>query len=123
VARFAEDRKEHMVVVEKPEGTRPLGRPRCRWEDYTKVRWRDVSWINSTLIGTIGRPMFEVGTATSFAVIFEVILNHLRKLTLSGRILLHGDPLLLLFFCIRGSTTLVDLGLPYEVPGSHKTTH
>jgi len=72
-----------MVVVEKSEGKGPLGRPRCRWENRTKVRWRDISWINSILIGTIGMPMFEFGNAISFAVKFEVILNHLRKLTVS----------------------------------------
>jgi len=46
-----------MVVVEKPEGNGPFGRPKCRWEDYTKIGWRGISWIHSTLIGTIGRIM------------------------------------------------------------------
>jgi len=27
----------HRVVVGKPEGMRPLGRPRCRWEDNIKM--------------------------------------------------------------------------------------
>jgi hypothetical protein len=31
VARIAEDRKVE-VLVEKPEGKRPLGRPRRRWD-------------------------------------------------------------------------------------------
>jgi hypothetical protein len=46
-----------MVVVENPEGKRPLGKPRCRWEDFTKILWRGISSIHSTLIGTIGRLM------------------------------------------------------------------
>jgi len=25
------------VLVEKPEGKRPLGRPKCRWEDNIKI--------------------------------------------------------------------------------------
>jgi hypothetical protein len=33
VARMGEDRGVHRVLVVKPEGKRPLGRPRCRWED------------------------------------------------------------------------------------------
>ena len=82
MARFPEDRNEHMVVVEKPDGKSPLGRPRCRWEVYTTMRWRGISWIISTLIVTIGRPIFEIGNATSFTVKFEVIPNHLRELTL-----------------------------------------
>ena len=38
VARLREDRNECMVVVEKLEGKKPLGKPRCRWEDYIKIR-------------------------------------------------------------------------------------
>jgi hypothetical protein len=33
VARMGEGRGVHRVLVGKPEGKRPLGRPRCRWED------------------------------------------------------------------------------------------
>jgi hypothetical protein len=32
VARMGEDRKMYKVFVGKPEGMRPLGRPRRRWE-------------------------------------------------------------------------------------------
>jgi len=37
VARTGEDRVVHRVLVGKPEGKRPLGRPRRRWEDNIKV--------------------------------------------------------------------------------------
>jgi hypothetical protein len=30
--------------VGKPEGRRPLGRPRSRWEDNIKIDIRDVGW-------------------------------------------------------------------------------
>ena len=33
VARMGEDRGVHRVLAGKPEGKRPLGRPRRRWED------------------------------------------------------------------------------------------
>jgi hypothetical protein len=33
VARMGEKRKVYKVLVEKPEGKRPLGRSRRRWED------------------------------------------------------------------------------------------
>ena len=33
VARMEEGRGVHRVLVGKPEGKRPLGRPRRRWED------------------------------------------------------------------------------------------
>ena len=32
-----EGRGVHKVLVEKPEGKRPLGRPRHRWEDNIKM--------------------------------------------------------------------------------------
>ena len=37
MARMGEDRGVHRVLVGNPEGKRPLGRPRRRWEDNT--RW------------------------------------------------------------------------------------
>ena len=37
VARMEEDRGVHRVLVEKPEGKRPLGRPRRRWQDNIKI--------------------------------------------------------------------------------------
>jgi hypothetical protein len=37
VARTGEERGVHMVLVGKPEGKRPLGRPRRRWEDNIKM--------------------------------------------------------------------------------------
>jgi hypothetical protein len=36
VARMGEGRGVHRVLVGKSEGTRPLGRPRRRWEDNIK---------------------------------------------------------------------------------------
>jgi hypothetical protein len=37
VARMGEERGVHKVLVRKPEGKRPLGRPRRRWEDNIKM--------------------------------------------------------------------------------------
>ena len=37
VARMGEGRGVHRVLVGKPEGKRPLGRPRLRWEDNVKI--------------------------------------------------------------------------------------
>jgi hypothetical protein len=39
------------ILVGKPEGRRPLGRPRCRWEgnikmDLRDIGFRDVDWIH-----------------------------------------------------------------------------
>jgi hypothetical protein len=33
-----------MILVGKPEGRRPLWRPRCRWEDNITIDFREVGW-------------------------------------------------------------------------------
>jgi hypothetical protein len=40
VARTGEERKVYKVLVEKPKGKRPLGRPRRRWEDWIRLDLR-----------------------------------------------------------------------------------
>jgi hypothetical protein len=45
-----EGRGVYRVLVGKTEGRRPLGRPRCRWEDNIKmdlqqVGYRGMNWI------------------------------------------------------------------------------
>jgi hypothetical protein len=43
VARMGEGRKcTDRVLVGKPEGKRPLGRPRCRWEDGIRMDLREI---------------------------------------------------------------------------------
>ena len=42
VAHMEEGRVVHKVLVGKPEGKRPLGRPRCRWEDNIKMDLEEV---------------------------------------------------------------------------------
>jgi hypothetical protein len=42
VARRGEGRGVHKVLVGKPEGYRPLGRPRRRWEDNIKMDLQEV---------------------------------------------------------------------------------
>jgi hypothetical protein len=39
---MGEDRGAHRVLVGKPEGKRPLGRPRRRWEDNIKMNLQEV---------------------------------------------------------------------------------
>jgi hypothetical protein len=42
VARMGETRNAYRILVGKPEGKRPLGRPRCRWVDNTKIYLREI---------------------------------------------------------------------------------
>jgi hypothetical protein len=39
---MGEERKVYTVLVGKPEGKRPLGRPRCRWEDRIRMDLREI---------------------------------------------------------------------------------
>jgi len=42
VVRMGEGRGVHRALVGKPEGKRPLGRPRRRWEDIIKMDLREM---------------------------------------------------------------------------------
>jgi hypothetical protein len=44
VARMGEGRNVYRVLVGKPEGKRPLGRPRRRWEDGININLREIGW-------------------------------------------------------------------------------
>ena len=37
-----QSRNAYRLLVGKPEGKKPLGRPRCRWEDNIKMDLREV---------------------------------------------------------------------------------
>jgi hypothetical protein len=41
---MGESRDVYSALVVKPEGSRPLERPRRRWEDNIKVDLREVEW-------------------------------------------------------------------------------
>jgi hypothetical protein len=48
VARIGEEKRVYKVLVGKPEGKRPLGRPRRRWEDGIRMDLREIGlgfWI------------------------------------------------------------------------------
>ena len=50
VARMGEERGAYRVLVGKPEGKRPLGRPRSRWVDNIRMDFQEmdcgyVDWI------------------------------------------------------------------------------
>jgi hypothetical protein len=50
---MGEERKVYKVLVGKPEGKRPLGRPRRRWEDGIRMDltenglgvWIGINWL------------------------------------------------------------------------------
>ena len=42
MAHMGEEKGVHRVLVGKPEGKRPLGRPRRRWEDNIKMDLQEI---------------------------------------------------------------------------------
>jgi hypothetical protein len=63
---MGEDRGVYRVLVRKPEGKRPLSRPRRRWEDNIKMDLQEVGGVSGdwmelaqdreswrTLVGTV----------------------------------------------------------------------
>jgi len=58
VVCMGERRGVHRVLVEKPEGKRPLGRLRCRWKDNIKMGIQGVGcggmdWIDLVFVNAV----------------------------------------------------------------------
>jgi hypothetical protein len=51
VARMGEKRNAYRLLVVKPEGKRPLGRPRRRWVDNIKIDLLEIGWGGVDWIG------------------------------------------------------------------------
>jgi hypothetical protein len=48
---MGEERGVHMVLMGKPEGKRPLGRPKRRWEDNIKMNLQEVGCRGMEWVG------------------------------------------------------------------------
>jgi hypothetical protein len=63
VARVGEGRNVYRVLVGKPEGKRPLERPRRRWDNGIKMDLREIVWgwgwsgLTWLRIGVVGGPL------------------------------------------------------------------
>jgi hypothetical protein len=53
VARMGEKRNAYRILVGKPEGRRPLGRPRSRWGDNIKIDLREMGWCGLGRSGSV----------------------------------------------------------------------
>jgi hypothetical protein len=43
----------YTILVEKPEGKRPLGRPTHVWEDIIKMYRGEIEWVGMDYIGAL----------------------------------------------------------------------
>ena len=55
VARLGKTREAYRIFLFRPEGKRPLGRPRYRWEDDIKVDLQDEGRDHLEDLGIDGR--------------------------------------------------------------------
>jgi hypothetical protein len=53
VVRVGEKRNIYRILVGKPEGKRPLGRPRRRWVDNIKMVLKGIGWVGMVWTGSI----------------------------------------------------------------------
>jgi len=82
VARMGEDRGVHRVLVGKPEGKRPLGRPRCRWEDNIRMDFQEVGggrgdWMELAQDRDRWRALVGTMTELDAAINYRFIVCHL----------------------------------------------
>jgi hypothetical protein len=54
-----ETRKEYRILVGKPEGKRPLRRPRRRWVDNIKIHLREIGWDGVDWIEPLDRDQWR----------------------------------------------------------------
>jgi hypothetical protein len=69
VARMGEERGMYRVLVGKPEGKRPLGRHRCRWEDNIRMDFQEVGCGGMDWIGL-------AQDRDKWRAIVNVVMNH-----------------------------------------------
>jgi hypothetical protein len=68
VAHMGERRGAYRALMGKPEGRRPLGRPRCRWEDNSKMDHQEV--------GCVGRDWIDLAhDRDRWRALVNVVMN------------------------------------------------
>jgi hypothetical protein len=69
VARMGQERNVYRVLIGKPEGKRPLGKPRRRWEDEIRMDLRGIGWGSVDWIQLAqGRDRWRVVVSTVMSI-------------------------------------------------------
>jgi hypothetical protein len=94
IARLGEERGVYRFLVENPEGKRPLGRPRRRWEDNIRIDlqevgcgvWTGLGWLRYRQVANT----CECGKEISGSIKRGNFLTSCKPISFLGRTLLHG---------------------------------
>jgi hypothetical protein len=83
VVRIGEKRNAYKILVGKPEGRRPLGKPRRRWVDNIKmdlkeIEWDDIDWTDLAQEGPV-EDSCEYGNEPSGSIKCWEVLEKLHK--------------------------------------------
>ena len=57
VTNMGQRKGVYRVLMAEPEGKRPFGKLRCRWDDNIKIQCQEFGWVNGSIwlrIGTSG---------------------------------------------------------------------
>jgi len=95
VACMGEERGVYRVLVGKPEGRRPLGRPRCRWVDSIMM---DLQEVGCGYMGWIGLAQDRDRWRTLVSAVMNLrvlrnagnFLTSCKPVSFSSRTLHHG---------------------------------
>jgi hypothetical protein len=102
VARVGEGRGVYRVLVGRPEGKRPLGRTRRRWQDNIKMDLREVgcrgmNWIQLTQDSNRWRTLVNAVMNLRVPQNAGNFLTSCKPVSFSRRTLLHAVSIILLY--------------------------
>jgi hypothetical protein len=95
VAWMGEGRGVYRVWVVKPEGKRPLGRPRCRWKDNTKMGLQELGcrimdWVELAQDRDSWQALVNAVMIFRVPKNVENFLTSCKPVNFSRRAVLHG---------------------------------
>jgi hypothetical protein len=91
---MVEMRNSYRILVRNPEVKRPVGRPRCRWDDdkidLQQIGWSNMDWIYVAEVRNQWRAIVDTVMNLRFLQNVVKFLNSRATVGFSRRSRLHG---------------------------------
>jgi hypothetical protein len=71
--RKGEERRLYRVLMGKPKGKRPLGRPSRRWEDGIRMDLREIGWGRGCTVDSVGSGQEPVEGSCEYWISLRVL--------------------------------------------------